>query len=492
MSESTITCPNCDHQFELSNVLRSEIRTQLESEVKKQQTQREVELTKRDKILKEKQALLEKNQSEVDDLVANQLKQKAKELESLAAKKIEAQYSDQLSELKENLKAKEGSLQKQLEKEGALQKQAADLAKERLAMEEEVAKKLAAQLSEVEAKAAKKIEERFEGQLKDMREAAAEKEANLKALREQELELRKQQRELAKAKEESELEMQRKLDTEREAFGKQLTEKLNEEHRLKDLEKEQMIRSLRSSVEEMKRKAEQGSMESQGEALENDLEEQLQQSFPHDEITPVAKGVRGADIAQQVRTPMGIECGIILWEAKNTKAWNDAWIAKFKDDMQEKRAVLGILVSVALPSGVARFGRVDGIWVSDPASALSLALALREQLLVLNREQLASVGKNEKMEILYQYLAGTQFQQKISGIVEAFEAMQLQILREKRAMEKQWKEREKQIERVVKNTVGLYGDMQGIIGGQIPAIPALELDSEEGQKDQKKDPFLLE
>lgn len=487
MKEGSITCPNCDHRFELSDALRTQIREQLEGEVKEQLTQREVELKKRDNALKERQALLEKSQSEVEEVVAARLQEKAKELEALAAKKLGDQYDGQLSELRDSLKAKEATLQKQLEKEGELKKQAADLAKDRLAMEDEVAKKIMEQLKEVEAKAAAKMQERFESQLKELQEAGAEKDANLKALREQEMELRKQQRELAKAKEEGELEMQRKLDAEREAIGKQVSEKLEEQHRLKDLEKEQMIRSLRTSVEEMKRKAEQGSMETQGEALENELEEQLKTSFPHDEITPVAKGVRGADIIQNVRTPMGEDCGILLWETKNTKAWSDAWVAKFKDDMQEKRAVLGILVSVALPAGIKRFGRVEGIWVSDPASALPLSLALREQLVALNREQSASVGKNEKMEMLYQYLAGTQFQQKISGIVEAFEAMQMQIIREKRAMEKQWKEREKQIERVVKNTVGLYGDMQGIIGGQIPTIPALELDGGDG-----KDAFLLE
>ena len=169
-------------------------------------------------------------------------------------------------------------------------------------------------------------------------------------------------------------------------------------------------------------------------------------------------------------------CGILLWETKNTKAWSGQWIPKLKDDMIETRAAISILVSVTLPESVARFGQVDGVWVSDPSSAIPLAVALRQQLVALARERQASVGKNEKMEILYQYLAGTEFKQKIEGIVEAFTAMQEQINRERRAMEKQWKEREKQIERVIKNTVGLYGDMQGIIGGQIPEIPALELD----------------
>lgn len=447
MNEGSITCPNCDHQFELSDALQTQIREQLEGKLKEEFTQREVDLKKRSTHLKEQAAQLAKNQESVDELVASELKKQATQLESAAAKKVEARYGDQLKELQSSLKEQS----------------------------EDSKRKLA----EAETKATAKAKEELQVQLKELQESAAEKDASLKALREQELELRKKQRELAKEKEESELAMQRKLDTERDAISKEVSEKLGEQHRLKELEKDQMIRSLKTSVEDMKRKAEQGSMESQGEALEIDLEEQLRQSFPHDDITPVSKGVRGADIVQNVRTPLSHDCGIILWETKNTKAWSDAWLAKFKDDMQEKRAVLGILVSVALPASIKRFGRVDGVWVSDPASALGLALALREQLLIVNREQLSSVGKNEKMEMLYQYLAGTQFQQKITGIVEAFEAMQLQIIREKRAMEKQWKEREKQIERVVKNTVGLYGDMQGIIGGQIPAIPALELDGEE-------------
>jgi hypothetical protein len=160
---------------------------------------------------------------------------------------------------------------------------------------------------------------------------------------------------------------------------------------------------------------------------------------------------------------------------KNTKAWTGQWVSKLKDDMIETRAAVSVLVTVALPENIARFGEMDGVWVSDPLSAIPLAAALRQQLVALNRERQASIGKNEKMELLYQYMAGTEFKQKIEGIVEAFTGMQDQVNKERRAMEKQWKEREKQIERVIKNTVGLYGDMQGIIGGQIPEIPALEL-----------------
>jgi hypothetical protein len=232
----------------------------------------------------------------------------------------------------------------------------------------------------------------------------------------------------------------------------------------------------------MKRKAEQGSMETQGEVLEQDFEAQLKTFFVHDDIQPVPKGIRGADLVQTVKTPLGADCGVLLWETKNTKAWSGNWIPKLKDDMIEVRATIAILVSVVLPAEINRFGQLDGVWVSDPLCAMPLAAALREQLVAVNRERSASVGKSEKMEALYQYLAGVEFKQKIEGIVEAFTGMQDQLNKERRAMERQWKQREKQIERVVKNTVGLYGDMQGIIGGQIPVIPALELDDDEPAK----------
>jgi hypothetical protein len=217
-------------------------------------------------------------------------------------------------------------------------------------------------------------------------------------------------------------------------------------------------------------------MEIQGEVLELDFEHRLRRMFHRDAIEPVPRGVRGADLVQTVRNPVGIDCGSILWEVKNTKAWSIGWVAKLKDDMAETRASLAILVTVALPGSIERFGQIDGVWVTDPLSALPLAAALRQQLLEIERERQASTGKAVKMEMLYSYLAGNEFKGRVEGIVEAFTTLQDQLQRERRAMEKNWKEREKQIERVIKNTVGLYGDMQGIIGGQIPTIEALELE----------------
>ncbi len=380
------------------------------------------------------------------------------------------------TELLQEVSRRESELKK---KTDTLKAQAAELAKSREAIEDEIEAQLKERLSEAEHKAAQKLEGQYAGQLKDLQSTLAEKDADIKKFRELELELRKQQRKLEEAKESLELDVARKLDAERDKIRAEALQKAGEEHRLKDLEKDKMINDLRNSLEDMKRKAEQGSMETQGEVLEQDFEVQLKGFFVHDDIKPVPKGIRGADLVHTVRTPMGADCGVLLWETKNTKAWSQAWIPKLKDDIIEIRAAIAILVSVVLPPGINRFGQVDGVWVSDPLCAIPLAVALREQLMAVNRERSASIGKNEKMEALYQYLAGVEFKQKIEGIVEAFTSMQDQLNKERRAMERHWKQREKEIERVIKNTVGLYGDMQGIIGGQIPVIPALELDEEE-------------
>lgn len=413
MDQGTITCPNCGHQFEISDALTAQIREHLKGELQQEIVSREKDLKKKLDSLKSEKEALEKDREAVD---------------------------------------------------------------------EEVEKKLQLKLEEAEVKAVKKAENKYTVQLKELQTVLSEHEESIKIYRENELELRKKQRELEKAKEDAELDITRKLDEERAKIRLETENKVVEQHRLKDLEKDKVISDLKSALDDMRRKAEQGSMETQGEVLEQDFEAQLKRYFPHDEIQPVPKGIRGADLIQIVRTAFGAKCGVMLWETKNTKAWSSQWIPKLKDDMIETRAAIAILVSVVLPDDVIRFGMVDGVWVSDPLSAIPLACALRQQLITLDCERQASIGKNEKMELLYQYMSGTEFKQRIEGIVEAFIAMQDQVNKERRAMEKQWKEREKQIERVIKNTVGLYGDMQGIIGVKIPQISMLELGNERAEE----------
>ena len=328
---------------------------------------------------------------------------------------------------------------------------------------------------EAEQKAAKRISEEVAGKMTEMQQTIEARDQQVRQFREQELDLRKKARELEEGKAALELEVVRRIDEEREKMRLDVAQKIQEEHRRKDLEKDKVINDLKVSLEDMKRKAEQGSMETQGEVLEQDIEEQLRRFFPFDEFRAIKKGERGADLVQAVRNTMGRTCGVILWEIKNARAWGKDWIQKLKDDMLREKASIGILSSVAPHEGVNRFGQVEGIWVSDPVSALPLAAALREQLLAVDFERSAATGKNEKIEMIYRYIAGEEFKQRISRIVDAFMAMNNQLVAEQAAMQKQWTERRKQIESVVTNTVGLYGDFRGLIGGAVPEIPALQL-----------------
>jgi hypothetical protein len=377
-------------------------------------------------------------------------------------------------ELQDDIVQREAELLRQQEDS---RKREEDLNKAKLELDAEVNRRTQSRVRELEAKAKAEAEQALEVRLQDLTDAVSKNERDLQQSRELELELRRKQRELEASVLDADLKVQRTLAEERNKIRGDAEVRTQESHRLKDLEKDKLIQDLKSSLDDMKRKADQGSTEIQGKVLELDFEEQLRRIFHLDDIQPVPRGIRGADLVQMVRNPAGSDCGSIIWETKNTKAWSPGWITKLKDDMAETRASLAILVTVALPEGIARFGQVDGVWVTDPLSALPLAAALRQQLLQLERERQASTGKTVKMEMLYSYLAGNEFKGRVEGIVEAFTSLQDQLQRERRAMEKNWKEREKQIERVIKNTVGLYGDMQGIIGGQIPTIDALELES---------------
>ena len=377
-------------------------------------------------------------------------------------------------ELQDDIVQREAELLRQQEDS---RKREEDLNKAKLELDAEVNRRTQSRVRELEAKAKAEAEQALEVRLQDLTDAVSKNERDLQQSRELELELRRKQRALEASVLDADLKVQRTLAEERGKIRGDAEARTQESHRLKDLEKDKLIQDLKSALDDMKRKADQGSTEIQGKVLELDFEEQLRRIFHLDDIQPVPRGIRGADLVQMVRNPAGSDCGSIIWETKNTKAWSPGWISKLKDDMAETRASLAILVTVALPEGIARFGQVDGVWVTDPLSALPLAAALRQQLLQLERERQASTGKTVKMEMLYSYLAGNEFKGRVEGIVEAFTSLQDQLQRERRAMEKNWKEREKQIERVIKNTVGLYGDMQGIIGGQIPTIDALELES---------------
>jgi len=345
----------------------------------------------------------------------------------------------------------------------------------RKAVDEAVAKKVAEERAKVEAEAKKKAAEAVDLVVTDLQNQVAEKEKALEQAQRNELEIRKKQRELEAEKRNMELEVARRLDAERKKVQEEAVKSAQEEHRLKDLDKDKMIDGLKATIDELKRKAEQGSQQAQGETLELDIEEQLRAAFPHDSIEPVPKGRKGADVIQRVCDHAGRACGAIVWEAKRTKTWGAGWVEKLKEDQREAKAELAVLLTTAMPKGIETFGQHEGVWVTNQACALGLGLALREILIHVAAARTASVGKQGKLEMLYDYLAGSEFKHRVEAIVEAFVAMKSQLETEKSAMNKAWAAREKQIERVMANTTGMYGDLEGIIGVALPKITNLEL-----------------
>jgi hypothetical protein len=230
---------------------------------------------------------------------------------------------------------------------------------------------------------------------------------------------------------------------------------------------------MRRQIEDLKRKAEQGSQQLQGEASEGELETTLRASFPWDEITPVSQGVRGADIHQQIFDARGVRGGSILWECKNAKNWSESWVAKLREDQRALRADVAVLVTTSLPRGCSRFTTIDGVLITDFACAVPLAAVLRANLLQLAQARVAAVHKDQKLELLYRYLSGIEFRQRVEAIVEAFERMREDLEQERRAAERQWAKRTKQIESVTFNISGMYGDLQGLVPA-LPSIASLE------------------
>jgi hypothetical protein len=215
----------------------------------------------------------------------------------------------------------------------------------------------------------------------------------------------------------------------------------------------------------------------QGEVQELELEMLLKKKFTRDAVEPVAKGEHGGDILHRVVNTLGQPCGSILWESKRTKNWSDGWLAKLRDDQRTAKAELAVIISQVLPKGVEAFGLVDDVWVAHPQAALPVAVALRYMLLEVAAARQASEGQQTKTELVYQYLTGPRFRQRVQAIVEAFSSMKEDLDKEKKAIMKQWAKREEQIGRVMESTVGMYGDLQGIAGKTIQEIEGLEMKS---------------
>lgn len=354
----------------------------------------------------------------------------------------------------------------------------------KLKYEKELDARIAAERKLLQEKAEKSASESVKLELSDLKEQLEEKAKNLEKAQQQELELRKSQRKLEDDKKAFELEMNRKLDIERESIAEKISRELDDNHKLKDAEKDKQLTEMKNQIGILQRKAEQGSQQGQGEVLELELEQLFRNEFPFDAIEPVAKGVRGGDIVHVVKTQAGRVCGKILWEAKRTRAWSDSWIPKLKDDQRSSKADIAVIVSETLPKGHHHFRQVEGVWVTDIPSSMSLAAALRVVLTQVELSKEIQTGKEEKMEVMYTYFTGTEFRNRVQSIVESFVEMRRDLDSEKRAFEKIWAKREKQIERIVLNIAGMNGDIEGITGTALPSVKLLELSA--GDNDTEK------
>jgi hypothetical protein len=288
------------------------------------------------------------------------------------------------------------------------------------------------------------------------------------------VELMRQQRALEDEKRELALTVETRVQASEQEIRTKARQEADAAARLRVSEKDQTIESMARTIEELRRKAEQGSQQGQGEALELQLEDVLRGKFPMDAIEAVGKGELGADIVQRVNGAVGRSAGVILYESKRTKAWSDNWLAKLRDDQRRSGADIAVIVSQALPRDVDHFDMLDGVWVTHPRCAIPVALALRHALIELDGSRLAQEGQQTKMEQVYKYLTGTRFRQRVEAVIEKFNDMREDLDKERKFIGRQWAKRETQIVAVIDSTAGMVGDLQAIAGRAMPTISNLD------------------
>ncbi len=385
---------------------------------------------------------------------------------------IRKEFQQKATKQNEVLAAKNEVLEKAKADFEAKKKHENEIFAERLEREKKVAEK------EITEKLKAKLEEENKDRIELMNKELSEKSEKLRDLSKMEGEIAKLQREKLEMKDTIEAAAQKQLNEtltqEREKIRKQEDDK--NELKFKELQKQ--LEEQKKLTEEMKRKQEQGSMQLQGEVMELAIEEWLTSNFPLDSIDEVKKGANGADCLQIVNTRELQNCGSIYYESKRTKAFQPAWIEKFKNDIREKKANLGVLVTEVMPNGMERMGMKEGIWICTFEEFKGLSAVLRQSLIQINSAVQAQENKGDKMAMLYDFLTSNEFRLQIEGIVEGFSQMQLDLIRDKNAAKKNWAQREKQLDKVINNTVHMYGSIKGIAGNAIQSVKALELDYE--------------
>lgn len=397
-------------------------------------------------------------------------------------RKLEREFEEKEETLESKRKAFADEQKAAEKSRKEIERDKAALAKEREKLDEQVAEQVAEQRAGIEREAAKKAKQKYDEKLaerdterEELEEAMKAKDKKLAEAQESQKDAIRKQRELDEKIREADLIAEKKAA---ELVAPQLEKAkkdADDAARLKILDKDKTINDLQVKLQDALRKAEQGSQQQQGEVQELDLERRLREAFTRDTIEPVQKGQFGGDAIHRVLGSLGDVCGTILWESKRTKNWASGWPDKLKQDQRAAKADLAVIVTQAMPPGVESFGEVEGVWVTTPALAIPLAAALRLALTEAALARRATEGQQDKMAILYQYLTGPHFRQRVEAIKDAFTTMQEDLDAERRVITKQWEKRAKQIERVMVSTVGMYGDLQAIAGKTLLEIEGLEL-----------------
>jgi hypothetical protein len=424
MMEPTIICPACKTAIKLTESLAAPLIASTRKQFEQQLAQKDNDIALREQLMREKEKQLITAKNTLDEQVAAQVEEKLK--------------------------------------------------KDRTRIAAEESKK-AQQAAAVDLE--QKTREVF-----DLQEVLKSREAKLAEAQKAQAELIKQQRALDDAMRELDLTVEKRVQSSLAATRQQAKKEAEEEQKLKVMEKEQTIAAMQKQIEELKRRAEQGSQQLQGEVQELELENLLRSKFPFDAVEPVPKGEYGGDILQRVMSSGGQLSGTILWETKRTKNWTEGWLAKLREDQRSAKAEVCVIVSHVLPKGVETFEMIDGVWVTHPRTALPIAVILRQSLLELALARQSSEGQQTKTEMIYQYLTGPRFRQRVEAIVEAFSTMQEDLNKERKVIMKQWAKREEQIMRVMGATVGMYGDLQGIAGKSLQEIEGLEMQALESNE----------
>ena len=421
MTEPMITCPKCQTEIKLTESLAAPIIESARREYEQRLAQKDADIAKRESSLREQEEALSKAKEAIDDQVAEKLRQERAKIVAEESKKAKLALATDLEQ-----KTKD---------------------------------------------------------ITDLQEVLKQRDEKLAEAQKAQAEFIRKQRELDDAKRELELTVEKGIQEGLAVTRDQARKEAEEQMKLKVMEKEQTITSMQKQIEELKRKAEQGSQQLQGEVQELELEALLSTKFPRDIIEPVPKGEYGGDVLHRVIGPLGQSCGTILWESKRTRSWSDGWLVKLREDQRVAKAEIAVIVSQTLPKGVETFELIDGVWVTHPRAAIPVAVTLRHTLIEIASARQATEGQQTKMEMVYQYLTGPRFRQRVQAIVEAFSSMQEDLDKEKKAIMKQWAKREEQIERVIQATVGMYGDLQGIAGKTLQEIEGLGLQALESPSD---------